>query len=539
MKTFGVQGTRSILSCAYCKRRVFKTSPHVCRCGAIYDDKQCQYKHWPQHKPHCITVKNTNDGKVDLKEELKPNLKLENNGEDFDKVIQAFKSFYAQCGTVLDKKVLNNTPINMAPELWWDSDSALVFITNEVLVKNVLELNLDIEILPDAMPEEVHIGQLVGVFLDKYELYVRGIVVLTTRLGLIGVLALELGTFVLVPSVKPLPALSMSSEGAYNVHCNIVIKDDGFVMEATRLFTKLKDPTHKFRAFDTDYNACTVQLSPYLPCIEQLPLLCICVEDKSQVILTAFHSVRACDKTYHLVLDEACRVSGLRNIFSLHGKVLRVHIVRQNNKEQPQSYHFGFISLSNIIDSDKEKGTTSKNSGKTTPNLANSKEKRTDSKNSKADSEGEGTKADKSDDIPEDDRYYVVSLIDFGSKTVQLKRTSELNCEQEPTPRKREPIPRIQEKGTTSKNSGKTTPNLANSKEKRTDSKNSKADSKGEGTKADKSDDIPEDDRYYVVSLIDFGSNMKVSSQDLVRLPYHLKQEPCCCSKISLIGLLS
>ncbi|XP_026686661.1 uncharacterized protein LOC103519322 [Diaphorina citri] len=27
---------------------------------------------------------------------------------------------------------------------------------------------------------------------------------------------------------------------------------------------------------------------------------------------------------------------------------------------------------------------------------------------------------------------------------------------------------------------------------------------------------------------------MKVSSQDLVRLPYHLKQEPCCCSKISL-----
>lgn len=74
-------------------------------------------------------------------------------------------------------------------------------------------------------------GQLVGVFLDKYELYVRGIVVLTTRLGLIGVLALELGTFVLVPSVKPLPALSMSSEGAYNVHCNIVIKDDGFVME--------------------------------------------------------------------------------------------------------------------------------------------------------------------------------------------------------------------------------------------------------------------------------------------------------------------
>ncbi|KAI5707096.1 hypothetical protein M8J75_014426 [Diaphorina citri] len=458
MKTFGVQGTRSILSCAYCKRRVFKTSPHVCRCGAIYDDKQCQYKHWPQHKPHCITVKNTNDGKVDLKEELKPNLKLENNGEDFDKVIQAFKSFYAQCGTVLDKKVLNNTPINMAPELWWDSDSALVFITNEVLVKNVLELNLDIEILPDAMPEEVHIGQLVGVFLDKYELYVRGIVVLTTRLGLIGVLALELGTFVLVPSVKPLPALSMSSEGAYNVHCNIVIKDDGFVMEATRLFTKLKDSTHKFRAFDTDYNACTVQLSPYLPCIEQLPLLCICVEDKSQVILTAFHSVRA---LYVRPLDLNTRVK--------------------------------YASIASAV------------------NLWCSQNQHLDSN---------------SDWIPNKNEVVGVRLPDGEYRrgqiigTVELKRTSELNCEQEADSNDSD-----KEKGTTSKNSGKTTPNLANSKEKRTDSKNSKADSEGEGTKADKSDDIPEDDRYYVVSLIDFGSNMKVSSQDL---------EPCCCSKISL-----
>lgn len=70
-----------------------------------------------------------------------------------------------------------------------------------------------------------------GVFEDGSELYVRAIVACKTRRGLIGVLPLEMGTFSLVQSVKLLPPLVESMEGAWNVKCNVKERDKNFAIE--------------------------------------------------------------------------------------------------------------------------------------------------------------------------------------------------------------------------------------------------------------------------------------------------------------------
>uniref|UniRef100_A0A8D8YBU2 RRM domain-containing protein n=3 Tax=Cacopsylla melanoneura TaxID=428564 RepID=A0A8D8YBU2_9HEMI len=283
VKTFGVQESRPIQSCVYCHRRVFKTSPLLCSCGVVYDDIMCQHQHWPVHKTQCMDQKSSGDCIDSTTDTRDVNSQEE---DDFTKVIQEFKTFYSCYGTVVDHSL---GAINIVPKLWWNENSAVSFITNESLIKSYLPRHEEIEKQPDLSPDQVHIGQLVGVLLVNPPLYVRGIVACTTGHGLIGVLPLEIDPFVLVTTVK---LLNHTTGGASHVQCTIEHKDENYSLESScrRQFTRVKNSSSKYRAFDESLNSCTVQLTPYLPCVEQLPLCCISIENKTKVILTAFHS---------------------------------------------------------------------------------------------------------------------------------------------------------------------------------------------------------------------------------------------------------
>ncbi|KAL1461182.1 hypothetical protein WDU94_013105 [Cyamophila willieti] len=284
VKTFGAQGTRPIQSCVYCHRKVFKTSPLLCRCGAIYDDIMCQHEHWPVHKTHCMDQNSSVDLIVSIPNTNDKDCQQEDN---FTKVIQGFKTFYSRYGTVVDQSLGS---INIVPKLWWNANSAVTLITNEtLLIKSYLPTHEDISKQPDLSADQVHLGQLVGVLLLNPPLYVRAIVACTIGHGLIGVLPLEIDPFVLVPTVK---LLKHTTGGASNVQCTIVDKDEDYSLETSSQFTRLKNSSSKYRAFDESLNSCTVELIPYLPCVEQLPLACIAIKNKTRVMLTAFHSSR-------------------------------------------------------------------------------------------------------------------------------------------------------------------------------------------------------------------------------------------------------
>lgn len=85
------------------------------------------------------------------------------------------------------------------------------------------------------MTEEIKLvlfsGQLVGVILDHLKLYVRGIVAVKTRLGLIGVLLLDGGSFVFVPSVKVLLDVTPGSNPAWNVQWVVIRQERNHLMQ--------------------------------------------------------------------------------------------------------------------------------------------------------------------------------------------------------------------------------------------------------------------------------------------------------------------
>lgn len=137
--------------CAFCSRRVFKTSPLRCKCGVIYDDILCQHKHWPQHKSQCTDQTNATDTNDIVRTELVEN--------DFAQVLKAFREFYSTCGTVLDREKLDNCPIDIVPQLWYDENTALVFVTTKLFIKSVLSSSSIIETLPDITAEQTHIGK--------------------------------------------------------------------------------------------------------------------------------------------------------------------------------------------------------------------------------------------------------------------------------------------------------------------------------------------------------------------------------------------